>query len=171
MLTPDPRFDAIDGMDGPEFERTIGELLELLGFEVERIGGFDKGADLIATLDDERTAVQVKRHSGGVRIGAVRQVVDGRVRYECEKALVVTNSFFTKPAVECAEAHGIELWDRWKLSEYVEGDPPLIDTTVCAHCGVSVTSGVTKWCLSDPGRFGGNVYCMTHQRRSQRREK
>jgi restriction system protein len=156
-------------MDGYEFERTAAELLRIMGFEVERIGGFDKGADLVATMDGERTAVQAKRYSTAVRIDAVRQLLDGRTRYDCLHGLVVTNSFFTPPAVECADAHSIELWDRRRLAEYLDGDPPAIDITVCADCGACVTKGVTKFCLDQPGRFLGNVFCPKHQARSQRR--
>jgi hypothetical protein len=105
--------------------------------------GFDKGADLVLTLDGVRTAVQAKRSSTVVGIGAVRQLLHGRTRSEC--------------------------WDRRTVGEYVAGDPPNINLTVCADCGASVSPGVTKWCLDHPGRFDGNVFCLNHQRRSQRR--
>jgi len=43
-------------MDGLEFEECVKELLELVGFRnVEMTPRFDKGADLIATRDGERT--------------------------------------------------------------------------------------------------------------------
>jgi HJR/Mrr/RecB family endonuclease len=32
------------------------------------------------------------------------QLVDGMRRYDCDHALLVTNSFLTEPALECAEA-------------------------------------------------------------------
>jgi restriction system protein len=93
VLAPDPRFVVLDAMDGAEFERAIAELFELLGYEVELIGGFDKGADLVITRDGERTGVQAKRYSTAVPIDAVRQLIDGMRRYECTRGLVVTNSF------------------------------------------------------------------------------
>ena len=156
-------------MDGSEFEHKLAELFQILGYEVERIRGFDKGADLVVTMDGERTAVQAKRSSTSVGITAIRQLLDGRTRYDCNLGLVVTNSFFTPKAVECAEVHGIELWNRHKLSEFLEGDPPVIDLTACADCGASVSAGVTKWCLDHLARYLGNVFCPKHQARSQRR--
>ena len=156
-------------MDGSEFERALEELFRQLGCDVERIRGFDKGADLVLTLDGVRTAVQAKRSSTAVGITAVRQLLDGRTRYECTSGRVVTNSFFTEQAVECAKVHGIELWDRRTLGQYVAGDPPDIDLSICADCGASVSAGVTKWCLDHPARFDGNVFCPKHQKRSQRR--
>ena len=168
MFPPDPRFDEIDGMDGPEFERTLAELFTLLGYDVKLTETFDNGADLILADNGQRTAVQVKRSSFAVGITAVRQLLDGKARYECAHGIVVTNHFFTEKAVECADFHGIELWDRRKLGEFVAGNPPHIDVSVCARCGAPVSAGVTKWCLEHPSRYDGNVLCPKHQRRSER---
>jgi hypothetical protein len=55
------------------------------------------------------------------------------------------------------------------LAEYLDGDAPEIDTTICAECNVKVTHGVTEWCLARPGRYEGAVYCRRHQARSRRR--
>ena len=169
MLAPDPRFAVLDSMGGADFERAVAELFELLGYEVELIGGFDKGADLVITKDGERTGVQAKRYSQAVPIDAVRQLIDGMRRYECTRGLVVTNSFFTEPAIECAEVWKIDLWDRHDLANHLDGLPPEVDATICAECGAAVSTGTTKWCLDHPARFGGNVYCRKHQAKSQRR--
>ena len=169
MLAPDPRFAIIDGLTGKEFELALVELFEGLGYdEVQRIGGYDKGADLTFVDNGELVAVQAKRCSSAVRIGAVRQLVDGIRRYECSRGILVTNSFFTEPAIECAHFHGIELWDRRMLAQYAEGDAPEVDVGVCAECGEAVSKGVTDWCLRHPDRYNGFVYCMKHQRRTQR---
>ena len=170
MFAPDPRFERIDGLDGLEFEAAVVELLPLVGFEqVEHVGGFDKGADIVAVRDGTRTAVQAKRWSTPINLSAVRQLVDGVKRYECEAGLLVTNSFLTKPALECADFWKIEVWDRHTLADFLEGEPPAVDTTVCAECGATVSKGVTAWCLARPAQYGGAVYCMKHQTRSQRR--
>ena len=170
MLAPDPRFERIDGLDGLEFEAAVVELLALLGFEqVEHIGGFDKGADIVAVRDGVRTAVQAKRWSTAIDLKSVRQLVDGIHRYECTAGLLVTNSFLTKPALECAESWDIEVWDRHTLADFLEGEAPTVDTSLCAECGVRVSAGVTSWCLARPAQYGGAVYCMKHQARSQRR--
>jgi restriction system protein len=170
MLAPDPRFERIDGLDGQEFEAAVIELLPLVGFEqVEHVGGFDKGADILAVRDGTRTAVQAKRWSTPVDLKSVRQLVDGIHRYKCSAGLLVTNSFLTKPALECAESWDIEVWDRRILADFLEGESPTVDTTICAECGSPVSAGVTAWCLGQPARYGGAVYCMKHQARSQRR--
>jgi hypothetical protein len=170
MLAPDPRFEQIDAMDGLEFEAAVAGLLRLLEFEqVQRIGGFDKGADIVAVRDGQRIAVQAKRWSTPVNLNAVRQLVDGVRQYNCTRGLLVTNSFLTTPAIECAETWDIEVWDRRRLADFLDGDPPEVDTTVCAECGKQVSKGTTDWCLARPSRYGGFVYCRKHQARSQRR--
>jgi hypothetical protein len=62
----------------------------------------------------------------------------------------------------------IELWDRKVLAEFVEGEAPAVDPSVCAECGKTVTKGVSDWCLARPWRYGGAVFCRAHQARSAR---
>jgi restriction system protein len=170
MLAPDPRFEQIDVMDGREFEAQVAELLELLGYEdVEQTPYYDKGADILAVKGGLRVAVQVKRRSNSVGVDAVRQLIDGTKRYGCDRGLLVTNSYLTNEAKRSAKVWEVEVWDRRTLANYAEGEPASIDVSVCAHCGRSVSPGVTKWCLSHPERYGGSVYCPGHQKRSSRR--
>ena len=42
-------------------------------------------------------------------------------------------------------------------------------THVCATCGRQVTPRVREFCLTQPERFGGQVYCMDHQREADAR--
>lgn len=104
-----------------------------------------------------------------MNLDAVRQLIDGVKRYGCERGLLVTNSFLTEQAAECATAWGIEVWDRRTLGQYVDGDASIARTNACAECGHRVTPGVQRFCLSRPARFGERVYCMRHQARSPRR--
>lgn len=169
MLAPDPRFQRIDAMDGREFEAAVAELLERLGYEdVEPTPYYDRGADIIAVEGGVRVAVQVKRRSSAVGVDAVRQLVDGTKQYECDRGLLVTNSYLTAEAKRSAKAWEIEVWDRLVLGEYADGEPASLDVSVCAHCGQKVSPGVTRWCLSHPERYGGFVYCPPHQKRANR---
>jgi len=38
------------------------------------------------------------------------------------------------------------------------------DWAHCVTCGVAVSEKVRDYCLERPQRFGGRVYCFTHQR-------
>jgi len=67
-----------------EFERFVGRAFVALGYSVSRTSQYDDGADVIGIRGDERVAIQAKHRSRGeVRLEAVRQVIDGRVRYDC----------------------------------------------------------------------------------------
>jgi restriction endonuclease len=170
MLAPDPRFERLDRMNGLDFEDAVIELLDGLGYEgIEKTDYYDKGADIIAVNDGVRTAIQVKRWSSAVDEASVMQLVNGVKQYDCVHGLLVTNSYLTERAQKTAKTWDIEVWDRQTLSEYVDGEPPTVDTSVCAECGRRVSRGVTDWCRAHPGRYGGFVYCMKHQRRSRRR--
>ena len=108
----------IDAMGGEVFEQYLATLFSRLGYRVEltRFRG-DFGGDLVLRKDGVRTAVQAKRHAKTVGIKAVQEAVGAKAYYECEAAMVVTNSYFSRQAVELAEKAGVELWDRDELIE------------------------------------------------------
>jgi restriction system protein len=116
------RIDEIDQMDGWQFEKKLAVLFQQMGYKVELTpSARDFGADLILQSNGERIAVQAKRYSKNVGVHAVQEVVGSKRKYNCQGALVVTNSFFTRPAQELAEDNDVELWGRdklvWELSE------------------------------------------------------
>jgi HJR/Mrr/RecB family endonuclease len=94
-----------DSLSGEEFEDWLYRFFVKCGFEVEQTPyRRDFGADFILTWSGMRTAVQAK--SGHTRIGvnAVQQVVGAKAFYGCERAMVVTNQYFTEQAVSLADA-------------------------------------------------------------------
>ncbi|AST58573.1 restriction endonuclease [Thermoanaerobacterium thermosaccharolyticum] len=175
----------IDQMDGLTFEKYLQSLFRNLGYRVERTAYIgDYGADLIVSKDGIRTVVQAKRYSGKANIKAIQEVVASKAKYHCTEAMVVTNSYFTKPAIELAKANGVKLWDRDKLVNALlsikkdtglddeineiavskEQLADMDDNNACAICGKSVSEKVKQYCLSNPQRFGGKVYCYEHQK-------
>src|SRR5215218_9582404 len=118
-------------MSWREFERFVGRAFVALGYSVSHTSRYDDGADVIGVRSDERVAIQAKHRSRGeVRLEAVRQVVDGRVRYDCTRAYVVTNRSFNRQAVRAADAHGVELWDRATLLTFLT---PTVTGTAAAE--------------------------------------
>jgi len=106
----------IDTMSGTEFEQRLAILFRRRGYRVAAIGqSGDFGGDLIVSKDGVRTVVQAKRWQGRVGVTAVQEVVAAKSMYGCTQAMVVTNSFFTRPAHTLATANGVELWDRPQL--------------------------------------------------------
>lgn len=105
---------VIDKMEGHEFENYLEVQFQNLGYKVTNVGknGKDFGVDLLLYRDGVKTAVQAKRYNGKVGVKAVQEVVSGREYYKADKALVVTNSYFTKPAADMARECDVILWDR-----------------------------------------------------------
>lgn len=115
-------FREIDAMSGHAFERYIGELLRLRGYEatVTR-GSGDNGVDMIATRDGNRWAIQCKRLASKVDRRAISDAVSATssTKFSCNKAMVVTNSYFTSGAIEYGASTNCFLVDRKQLSKWI----------------------------------------------------
>jgi len=103
----------IDNMKGVEFEELLKTYFEGEGYRVELTPKTnDYGADLVIKKKGERTVVQAKRYKNKVGNKAVQEVVSAKPYYRADKAMVVTNSYFTKNAINLARANKVVLWDR-----------------------------------------------------------
>jgi restriction system protein len=182
-------IDDIDQMSGKTFEKYLEVLFEKLGYRVERtryIG--DYGADLVTAKEGVKTVIQAKRYKGKAGVKAIQEAVAAKGYYDCSRAMVVTNSFFTQQAIELARRNQVELWDRSKLVEALlsvkdnvvvgafgqtqaaasmdiqSSDVP---QNTCALCGKPVSEKVTQYCLAHKERFHGEIYCYEHQKGTQ----
>ena len=101
----------INDMSGIEFEEYCCDVLKYRGFKrIERTpDSGDNGVDIVAYKDDYRYAFQCKRYSGKVGNKAVQEVYSGKVYYKCAFAAVISNSTYTKAAIELAEKLDVEL--------------------------------------------------------------
>ena len=118
-------LEAVDRMEGHEFERYLVKLFRKQGFATENVGqdGADFGADLIIEKEGIRIAVQAKNYTSG-RVGndAVQQAIAGATYYACDQAMVITNSRYTKSAYQQAKGcHNfpVILWDRDEMTELI----------------------------------------------------
>lgn len=110
-----------DSLSGREFERWLEDFFERLGFQVERTpyqGDF--GADLIITWNGIRTAVQAKSGHFNAGVSAVQQAAAAQAFYGCERAMVVTNQYFTTQAIVLAEANGVVMRSRDDLARKLQ---------------------------------------------------
>ena len=69
------------------------------------------GVDIIAHRKRKKYAIQCKRYSGSVGNHAVQEVYSGKDFYNCDFAIVMTNSYFRAAAKETAERLNVLLWD------------------------------------------------------------
>ncbi len=125
FLTPKP-FVSIDKMDGHQFEKWCASLLEQNGFIDICItkGSGDQGVDIVAIKDEIHYAIQCKCYKSDLDNTPIQQVYAGKTFYHCQVAVVMTNQYFTKGAVELAQATGVLLWDRDKLKQMMESAAP-----------------------------------------------
>ncbi len=113
----------IDLMEGRDFERFCADLLKRRGFlEVEVTkGSGDYGVDILAEKDGVTYAIQCKCYDGmPVGVSAVQEAYAGRDFYDRMVGAVMTNQYFTSPAVEAAKKLKILLWDRGYLERMME---------------------------------------------------
>lgn len=111
----------LDMMTGRSFERYIASLLPYQGFRRIRLTEYyDLGFDITAEKTDMKWGIQVKRHSNKVKMAAVQQAVAALKHYNCQKAMVITNSSFTKQAQRLAASNGCVLVDGHQLNHWIE---------------------------------------------------
>lgn len=100
-------------MDGVMFEDCCLEHFKKLGYTaLPTATSGDYGADIVLKKHGEIIVVQCKRYRGKVGIAAVQEVIGAKGYYKANKAMVITNSYYTPNAIFLAKANEVELWDR-----------------------------------------------------------
>ena len=106
-------MSSVDGMTGRQFELYLEVLFQSLGYGVEQLPtSTDYGADLILVTGDKRIALQAKRYKANVGNRAVQMILGAKSYYGCQEAWIVTNSFYTKAAIQMATKTNVVLVDR-----------------------------------------------------------
>lgn len=107
---------SIHTMDGYDFERLITQLLKNMGFSVEMttLSG-DGGVDIIAYSNSfifkGKYLIQCKRWNSTVGEPTVRDLYGVVLSENANKGIIITNSTFSKKAIEFADGKNIELID------------------------------------------------------------
>lgn len=107
---------------GQHFETQCAELLKKNGFInviVTKKSG-DHGADVLAEKDGISYAIQCKYYSSAVGNSAVQEAFSAKSYYRKDIAVVMTNSYFTRPAKEEAAKNQVKLWDKDKLQIFLK---------------------------------------------------
>lgn len=116
------RANKLDEIEGHDFEYYCAELLKKRGFIDVSVtkGSGDYGVDVLAEKEGVTYAIQCKAYSAPVGVKAVQEAYAGREFYDRMVGAVLTNQYFTKPAVEAAKKLKILLWDRGYLDSMIE---------------------------------------------------
>ena len=117
-----PKHHDWDDMEGHEFEYFCADLLKRRGFKqvVVTKGSGDFGIDILAERDGISYGIQCKNYQSPIGVKAVQEVYAGRDYYDCMVGVVMSNQYFTGPAVEAAKKLKIVLWDRGYIEEMLE---------------------------------------------------
>ena len=112
----------IDLMEGHDFEYYCAELLKRRGFQEVEVtkGSGDYGIDILAEKEGVTYAIQCKCYAAPVGVKAVQEAYAGRDYYDRMVGAVLTNQYFTQPAVEAAKKLKILLWDRGYLESMID---------------------------------------------------
>lgn len=107
-------------MTGHDYERVVAAYLRNKGYNRVEVtkGSGDYGVDVIAHKGKKKYAVQCKYYTSPVSLGAVQEVIAGKAMYNCNAAMVVTNSTFTEAAEKLAKQNGVKLVSGVKSSGY-----------------------------------------------------
>ncbi len=114
--------ETFDDLEGHAFEKFCADLLGKRGFSEIKLtpGSRDFGVDVLAQKDGVTYAIQCKRYSAPVGVKAIQEAYAGRDYYDCMVGVVMTNQYFTAPALEAARKLKIMLWDRGYVEAMLE---------------------------------------------------
>lgn len=118
----DLKLAQLASLTPESFEEFVGELFEMMGFEVEQVGGSgDEGADLKLRRNDGLIAVVQCKYQRQAVVGSpVLQKFLGTIHHtHSHKGFFVTTSTFSLAAERFAAEHPIELIDGPRLAELV----------------------------------------------------
>ncbi len=115
---------AIDALSGIEYEEFVKLLFEVFGCECEltKQSG-DYGADIIAKYKKKVLVIQAKLfYTKAVGNAAIQECFSAQSYYDASHALVITNSVFTKSAMQTAEKLKVVLFSRSELIKLFDFD-------------------------------------------------
>lgn len=93
-------------MRDSEWEHFLADVFRAIGWEAFVMGkSGDQGVDLIVTQGDRRYAIQAKGYHHSVSNKAVQEAVAGMNYHGCTACAVITNSVFTRSAIELAASN------------------------------------------------------------------
>lgn len=108
-------------MSGWDFERYCADCLLKKGFTKAEVtsGSGDHGVDIIAEQNGIRFGIQCKLYQGQIPNKAVQEAYTGASYYDCDVAVIMSNSELTKQAKDEAQKLRVKFWD---IADYVPKD-------------------------------------------------
>ena len=112
---------GIDLMTIPQFRNFTKNILSTRGFKIREMqSDLDFGIDYIAEKSNSNYLVKVISDSIMTSRTLLHDLMRDTTRYGCDKALVITKSYFTDDAIEFSRSSPCELIDRNKLGTWIK---------------------------------------------------
>lgn len=110
-------------MNGWDFERYCADCLLKKGFTKAEVtsGSGDHGVDIIAEQNGIRFGIQCKLYQGQIPNKAVQEAYTGASFYDCDIAVIMSNSELTKQAQEEAQKLRVKFWN---VIDYIPAENP-----------------------------------------------
>lgn len=110
-----------DNMDGHQFEYFCASLLEKNGFVNVSVtqGSGDHGIDILAEKDGITYAIQCKCYQSNIGNSAIQEAHSGKGIYKKDIAVVMTNRYFTRQAIDDANSLNVKLWNRDQIEKFI----------------------------------------------------
>jgi len=102
----------LDQMNEAVFERYLALLFTRMGYQVRRVNYADNVSTLVATGHGMSYVIQARRNRRKVGIRAIEDAIATRKHLKCERAIVVTNNYFSSQARQMAKANQVITMDR-----------------------------------------------------------
>lgn len=104
--------------DPYEYEKYCANILNNNGWSAQITSGSgDHGVDVIAEKNGQYVAIQCKLYNSKIGNKAVQEVASGMKHWNSSIAVVVTNSDYTKNAIDIARTHNVHLLHHSHLPE------------------------------------------------------
>lgn len=108
-------------VSGQAYELFVSKILANLGCKTEITkGSGDQGADIIGMYRNHKFVVQCKFYSAAVGNKAVQEAHAAKTYYRADRAIVVSNTNYTKSASELADSLGISLLHHQELEKFIQ---------------------------------------------------
>lgn len=117
-------IENIDILDGFDFEELLYHIFNSAGLNVTKTKkSRDYGADLILSYKDKKIVIQSKLYyNHSVGNSAVQEIATAKSFYNADAGVVITNSHFSKPAINLASTVGVKLIERNELAKLLKSN-------------------------------------------------
>lgn len=135
-------------MSGWDFERYCADCLLKKGFTKAEVtsGSGDHGVDIIAEQNGIRFGVQCKLYQGQIPNKAVQEAYTGASYYDCDVAVIMSNSELTRQAQEEARKLRVKFW---KIADYMSEDDKEANPKDCMDSRPTEINTYEDYCLRE----------------------